>query len=77
MRRIIIEEYDDENDDYEYGYDYNGGSYSDNRRKYDNGWVGGFDVCKHCPNRPGGPNNKSGFCNCAIPSMYGPFRVTC
>lgn len=36
-----------------------------------------YDVCKNCPNRPGGPNNKSGFCNCTLPYMYGPFRVTC
>lgn len=43
----------------------------------DNGWVGGIDICANCPNRPGGPNNKSGICNCAIPSMYGPNRVTC
>lgn len=43
----------------------------------DNGWINGIDVCTTCPNRPGGPNNKSGFCNCAIPSMYGPWRVTC
>ena len=43
----------------------------------DNGWVGGRDICSTCPNRPGGPNNKSGACWCAIPSMYGPGRVTC
>lgn len=35
------------------------------------------DVCKSCPNRPGGPNNKSGFCNCILPSMNGPWKVTC
>ena len=45
--------------------------------KQDNGWVGGIDICATCPNRPGGPNNKSGFCHCAIPSMYGPYRITC
>ena len=43
----------------------------------DNGWVDGIDICANCPNRPGSTNNKSGFCNCAIPSLYGPFRVTC
>lgn len=60
----------------------------DNRSKYDNcdintpsssnsGWIDGKDVCATCPNRPGGPNNKSGFCMCAIPSMFGPNRITC
>lgn len=29
--------------------------------KSDNGWVNGIDICKTCPNRPGGPNNKSGI----------------
>lgn len=48
-----------------------------NSHESDNGWVNGLDVCATCPNRPGGPNNKSGFCNCAIPSMYGPWRITC
>ena len=48
-----------------------------NSHESDNGWVNGIDVCATCPNRPGGPNNKSGFCNCAIPSMYGPWRITC
>ena len=43
----------------------------------DNGWVDGIDICANCPNRPGSIHNKSGFCNCAIPSLYGPFRVTC
>lgn len=42
----------------------------------DNGWVDGIDRCANCPNRPGGPNNKSGFCHCTIPSMYGPNRIT-
>jgi hypothetical protein len=41
----------------------------------DNGWVGGNDICATCPNRPGGPLNGTGFCNCAIPSVYGPGRV--
>lgn len=41
-----------------------------------NGWVDGIDICETCPNRPGGPNNKSGFCWCTIPSMYGPYRIT-
>ena len=45
--------------------------------KSDNGWVNGIDICATCPNRPGGPNNKSGFCNCIIPSMYGPYMITC
>ena len=45
--------------------------------KTDNGWVGGVDMCATCPNRPGGPNNMSGFCCCTIPSMYGPYRITC
>jgi len=36
-----------------------------------------IDPCVNCPNRPGGPNNKSGFCMCALPSMYGPRRITC
>ena len=44
--------------------------------KSDNRWVGGVDMCASCPNRPGGPNNKSGFCYCTIPSMYGPYRIT-
>jgi len=43
----------------------------------DNGWVGGKDICATCPNRPYGPNNKSGYCWCVIPSMYGPGRITC
>ena len=45
--------------------------------KSDNGWVNGIDICATCPNRPGGPNNMSGFCCCTIPSMYGPYRITC
>ena len=45
--------------------------------KSDNRWVNGIDICSTCPNRPGGPNNKSGFCNCIISSMYGPYRITC
>ena len=45
--------------------------------KLDNGWVDGINVCATCPNRPGGPNNMSGFCYCTIPSMYGPYRITC
>ena len=44
--------------------------------KLDNGWVDGINVCATCPNRPGGPNNMSGFCCCTIPSMYGPYRIT-
>ena len=44
--------------------------------KLDNGWVDGIDVCATCPNRPGGPLNRSGACWCVIPSMYGPNRVT-
>lgn len=43
----------------------------------DNGWENGVDICATCPNRPGGPLNKSGICMCAIPAMYGPQRVTC
>lgn len=43
----------------------------------DGGWVGGRDICATCPNRPYGPNNKEGFCMCAIPSLYGPNRVVC
>lgn len=43
----------------------------------DNGWVDGIDRCANCPNRPGGPNNKEGVCFCAIPSMFGPNRITC
>ena len=45
-------------------------------RMEDNGWVDGIDRCANCPNRPGGPTNKSGFCMCAIPAMYGPNRIT-
>ena len=45
--------------------------------KSDNRWVNGIDICATCHNRPGGPNNKSGFCCCTIPSMYGPYRITC
>ena len=45
--------------------------------KTDNGWVGGVYMCATCHNRPGGPNNMSGFCCCTIPSMYGPYRITC
>ena len=45
--------------------------------KSDNGWVNGINICATCPNRPGGPNNKSGICNCIIPSMCGPNRITC
>lgn len=45
--------------------------------KPDNGWINGINICATCPNRPGGPNNMSGFCCCAIPSMYGPHRITC
>lgn len=44
---------------------------------YDPNWDDNYNPCVNCPNRPGGPNNKSGICNCALPSMYGPFRVTC
>lgn len=54
-----------------------GSYYWNKQNKEDNGWVNGIDICKSCPNRPGGLNNKSGFCMCAIPSMYGPQRVTC
>ena len=50
--------------------------YNESNIKPDNGWVNGIDVCATCPNRPGGPNNKSGFCYCTIPSMYGPYRIT-
>ena len=45
--------------------------------KPDNGCINGIDICKTCSNRPGGLNNMSGFCNCVIPSMYGPYRITC
>jgi len=48
-----------------------------NTNAYDPHWVDNYNPCVNCPNRPHGPNNKSGFCNCALPSMYGPFRVTC
>ena len=41
----------------------------------DNGWVNGYDVCAHCPNSK--KNGGSGICMCAIPSLYGPNRVTC
>lgn len=46
-----------------------------------NGLPGGFGTdlppcCENCPNRPGGPLNKTGICNCALPSMYGPWRIT-
>ena len=43
----------------------------------DSVWENGVDICATCPNRPGGPLNKSGICMCAIPAMYGPQRVTC
>ena len=51
--------------------------YNGSNIKLDNGWVDGIDICDTCPNRPGGPNNKSGFCNCVIPSIYEPYRITC
>ena len=35
------------------------------------------DVCKNYPNRPGGPNNRSGYCMCTLPQMNGSWRVTC
>lgn len=50
--------------------------YNGSNIKQDNCWVNGIDICATCPNRPGGPNNKSGICNCIIPSMYGPNRIT-
>lgn len=34
---------------------------SKNTKSEDNGWVNGIDICANCPDRPGGPNNKSGF----------------
>ena len=33
------------------------------------------DPCKQCPNNP--KNGGSGICNCTLPYMYGPNRVTC
>ena len=44
-------------------------------REYNNGWVDGVNLCESCPNNP--KNGGSGVCNCVIPSMYGPMRVTC
>ncbi len=70
---IIVEEEDD-------GFDYERSNSSNPFKRQqipDNGWVGGKDICATCPNRPGGPNNKSGACWCTIPSMYGPMRITC
>jgi hypothetical protein len=32
------------------------------------------DPCQKCPNNP--KNGGSGTCNCTIPQMFGPFRVT-
>ena len=69
MKKITITIEEDDNSNIK---PYNGSNI-----KQDNGWVNGNDICATCPNRPGGPNNKSGFCNCAIPSMYGPYRITC
>ena len=69
MKKIIITIEDDDNS--------NINPYNGSNIKQDNGWVNGIDICATCPNRPGGPNNKSGFCNCIIPSMYGPHRITC
>lgn len=43
--------------------------------KKDNGWVNGIDLCEKCPNNP--KNGGTGICNCVIPSMYGPNRITC
>ena len=40
-----------------------------------NGWVNGVNVCDKCSNNP--KNGGSGICCCAIPSLYGPLRVTC
>ena len=40
----------------------------------DNGLVDGIDRCASCPNDP--RNGGSGICNCTIPSMYGPSRIT-
>lgn len=42
------------------------------------GMDGISDVCKNCPNRPGGPNNRSGYCMCTLPYyVNGPRKVTC
>lgn len=78
MRRTTIIIEDDENYGGAETYPANV-SFSPMRRNnpIDNGWVDGRDICSTCPNRPGGPNNKSGACWCAIPSMYGPGRITC
>ena len=78
MRRTTIIIEDDENDGVVKSYPLNV-PFSPIRRNSvtDNGWVDGNDICSTCPNRPFGPNNKTGACCCAIPSMYGPGRVTC
>ena len=47
----------------------------DNVLHPNNGWVDGIDRCASCPNDP--RNGGSGICYCAIPSMYGPNRITC
>lgn len=49
----------------------------DSNNKFDNGWVDGIDRCAICPNNPKNNPNASGICMCAIPSMYGPNRITC
>lgn len=69
MKKITITIEEDDNS--------NINPYNGSNIKLDNGWVDGVDICATCPNRPGGQNNKSGFCNCVIPSMYGPYRITC
>ena len=66
--KIVIDIEDDKADNYGY-------SWPKQQLPRDNGWVGGKDICESCPNNP--KNGGSGMCNCVLPSMYGPWRITC
>lgn len=35
------------------------------------------DPCSGCPNNPAVNPHASGMCNCALPYMYGPNKITC
>jgi len=66
--RIIIDIEDDKPGNYEY-------TWPKQQIQRDNGWVNGYDPCENCPNNV--KNGGSGICHCALPAMYGPWRVTC
>lgn len=36
-----------------------------------------YDPCEFCDNNPKNNPLASGFCSCALPALYGPFRITC